>query len=187
MSVSRDLLSLEELCPHCRGRGTVTGRYCTCPAGAYLSDRDHALQALAAFWGPREAQRWLEDIHPKTRERRLYMLRDGRSEQVFAEIRKEQANRGISPLLAPAERIEPKAPERAAETLQDTAKERMIADLRKAGRLDAALLLKRDRVGEMDDEDRAFYDAMLTGTGYLLDGQRIDPARIKVFRWGIRE
>lgn len=185
-----DPAQLADLCPRCQNRGWVRLRTgienCDCPAGRFAVYHEAALNTLTAMYGEREARRWLEDRSAEFGgERPLYLLRDERAPRVFEVIRRDAAVRGIPPPVVPSfEGF--KAPKRAAQTLQDTTTERLAAELRTAGRHAAALLLEQGKVEEMVDADRAFHDALVCGVGYLVDGKRTSPDRVKVLRHSYR-
>lgn len=183
----RDPVPLQQLCPICKNRGFVqhhgASTPCNCPIGRQIVYRDAALKTLTAMYGPREAVRWLEDWNQELRSRPVHLLRnDDSAHKVFEVIRREATVRGIEPPVLPKP-TEP-APLSHLPSLRDTARQRMIADLRRIGRVEAAQLFADNKIDAMKDDDRAHLDALMVGTGYLVDGKRVDPGRVQVIRFG---
>lgn len=48
---------------------------------------------------------------------------------------------------------------------------------------DAALADKIDAGEKLNDREMAFVDSIIMGHGFLIDGKRVAPSRVTIFRW----
>jgi hypothetical protein len=184
----RDPVSLGQLCPTCQDRGYVpqNGRQmpCHCPAGLRIVQRGVLTVTLTSMYGAQGAVLWLEERHPALgRERPLRLLGTDRAQEVFDIVTTNAVAMNVVPPEMPTPETARPVHERVNSALRATMHERIIVQLRTAGRHEGAALFAEDRVDDMNDQDRALLDSLTTGTGFLVDGQRVDPARVQVVRW----
>lgn len=73
--------------------------------------------------------------------------------------------------------VPPEVAERVAET------RRMVLEQLRGDGGDPEVADRLEQGTALSDEDLVTIDAIIHGTGFLVDGKRVDPMRIKIIRW----
>lgn len=194
----REPLDLErprgQACPICHDhgwyRGTSSGERVACDScgtGQGIIATGQAKELLHQVYSTRDADLFLESRSPTFRGHRpKELLRQGgaRAEEVLAAIERipgVQARAETEKLAeVPAPREKP-----SEKPVVDPATFRRVltAQLRRRGENKIARALEIGITDGLVDRDKAVLDSAMTGAGYLVDGKRVDPGTVEVFRW----
>ena len=179
-----------QLCPICHDHGYVQDDVrlvpCTnldCGEGRAYRDTLEARARLSDLYSPRDVDLWMQSHIRALGGRPLNLIREGRGDDVLAAIERIP---GIPPrdvLPEPAEAV--CTPQKSPEARPDPAAVRRVlaAQLRQRGERRIADALEAGNVSSLTDREQALLDAAMTGQGYLVNGKRVDPDEVEIFRW----
>lgn len=196
MMESLDLLgSREQVCPLCndhgwyRRAGSHDAIPCErgCAAGRAVVAVEQARRRLSQIYSSREVELWL---HSRTAllggAVPLDLLREGREDEVLEVIERLPGLPPLAEVPEPASEAPIVAPLKIKER-PDLAAVRgvMINMLKQAGEVEIATALEQGTLETLGSRERALFDALLTGQGYLVNGKRVDPVTVEVVRWRV--
>lgn len=185
----------EQVCPICHDHGWYRGSSgrripCdTCAVGQGIIATGVARELLRQVYSTRDSDLFLESRSPTFGGLRpKELLREGgaRAESVLAAIERIPGVRKRDPATqVPYATQVQGGPVKIEKPPEDEGAVRRVlaAKARQYGEHQVARALELRTTDDLSEREHALFDAAFAGNGYLVDGKRVDPTSVEIFRW----